>query len=206
MTVDLKKLDVKHQLMGNAWSYNDLKAFERVKVYSNTSHDTTLLVKSPDGKLLLYTFHEEMGFPNDYYEEYFFLVESVELADEYHEKNLLTLRSVFPEWIHITPNWDIHGTNQRDHLALAGWNSADANNNQTTSILQGFYPIPVEMPDGTKDVYRSLDIVADLDEDSNIVNVTYHPYVINHGLVEAEIPLWLEESIQEIVKNQPYKK
>ena len=101
------KQQIKHSLFGNQWSYNDLKAFETIKVYKNTSHDVRALEKSPDGQLFLYDFHEKMGFPDDEIIEHFFLVESEEEAEKLSNAHVFTLKSENRKWIHIDSDYTI---------------------------------------------------------------------------------------------------
>lgn len=101
---DLSKL---HSIWGEELSYLDMKSFETVKTYRDTNHDTRSLVKFPDGKLFLYDFHEEMGFPNDTIYEYLFVVKDELEADTLANKHILEIKSTLKKWVFIPPNYNI---------------------------------------------------------------------------------------------------
>jgi hypothetical protein len=103
-----QKRQAKYELFGELRSYNDLKSFETIKEFKNTNHDTRSLVKSTNGKLFLYDFHEEMGFPNDTIFEHFFLLENEQQAYEHANKHIIELKSIFADYIYIAPNYDIY--------------------------------------------------------------------------------------------------
>lgn len=103
-----QKRQVQYELFGGLRSYNDLKNFQTIKEFKNTNHDTRSLVKSTDGKLFLYDFHEEMGFPNDTIYEHFFLLEHEQQAYEHVDKHIIELKSIFTDYIYIDSKYDIY--------------------------------------------------------------------------------------------------
>lgn len=102
--MDFGKLENKFEFQGQEYTYMDLKEFETVKSFYESSHHDKKLVKSPDGKLFLYVFDEYVNFSGpDIMNEYFILV-----SDEADAENLANQQHfVRKPLIHVKPNFDI---------------------------------------------------------------------------------------------------
>lgn len=105
--MDMSKYERKQMVLGKEMSYLDLKAWEVVKTYEDTNHDTNALVKDPDGGLWYYNFHEEMGFPDDVIVETWVSVPNEEFADENWHKNIFFWKSINRRFITVGPSCEI---------------------------------------------------------------------------------------------------
>lgn len=103
----MSEQSTKHNIWGESLSYDELKSFETVKTYRDTNRDTRSLVRFPDGRLFLYDFHEEMGFPHDRIDEYLFLVKDELEADSIANKHIIEIKGELKKWVHMPPNYNI---------------------------------------------------------------------------------------------------
>jgi hypothetical protein len=105
--MDLSKLEAKHNIFGEELSYWDLKKFQTIEKFKDTSHDTRSLVQDHNGQFYLYDFHEEMGFPDDVIHEHYFLLENAEQGREHADDDMITLKSTFGKFIWIGPQYTV---------------------------------------------------------------------------------------------------
>lgn len=71
---------------GKTLTYLKMKAFEVVKVYTNTDRFERKLVKDEWGRLYLYEYREEMGFPDDRIDEFYATVQNEKDADLFNQE------------------------------------------------------------------------------------------------------------------------
>ncbi|AEW47369.1 hypothetical protein BCB4_0140 [Bacillus phage B4] len=88
-----KNMEKEFIFKGETLTYNKLKEeLHRdnvLKVYTDTSRFERKLMKSPEGQMFLYEYHEEMGFPDDRITELFVLVSSEEDADKLNQDHFI---------------------------------------------------------------------------------------------------------------------
>ncbi|MEK5400164.1 hypothetical protein [Paenibacillus sp. FSL K6-2859] len=101
--------DIKYVVFGSPLSRKDLSQFMTLKTYVDTSHDTRALMQSPEGKLYLYSWHEEMGFPNDSVHEHYFEVDNQEQSDRYSRVSMIEIKIHLPRYIHVSPDCKVTG-------------------------------------------------------------------------------------------------
>ena len=105
--MDNSKYTKKYNVYGEQLSYDDLKEFPTVHKFFNTSHDKRSIVQDPNGTYYLYDFHEEMGFPNDWIVEHFFVLDNLEQGLLHENSSMLNLKTEFRKFIHIAPDVSI---------------------------------------------------------------------------------------------------
>lgn len=105
--MDYSKLEIKQDMFGKALSYMDLKAFEVVENFVDTSHDTRSIVKDEEGRLYLYDFHEEMGFPSDEIIEHYFIIDNESQGKQFAVARMMDIKSNLKKYIGVGPGFAI---------------------------------------------------------------------------------------------------
>lgn len=89
---------------GKEFTYSKLKQFKTLKVYEKNSRYERKLQQDDNGKLFLYEYSEEMGFPDDRIDEFYVLVQNEEDADALAKMGRII--DGRPH-IYVGPNFDI---------------------------------------------------------------------------------------------------